>query len=161
MSGFGGRGGASSCRRSRLLVGAHVLRLPARDSRESAALAEGAAAGRLEGARHDVRERHVVDRRMARLEHAMGACGLGDKRTAEHDADAPARRLNARRAGIVADGFGHRRHRAAVRGAPVPTSTPGLHASGYGFGGISTLLMTWMTPFEAMTSALITCAPPT
>src|SRR3954467_15865867 len=49
----------------------------------------------------------------------------------------------------------------SVRGAPVSPSTPGLHASGYGFGGISTLLMTWMTPFEAMTSALITCAPPT
>src|SRR3954451_9641207 len=31
----------------------------------------------------------------------------------------------------------------------------------YCFGGIRTLLTTWMTPFEALTSAMITRAPPT
>jgi hypothetical protein len=32
---------------------------------------------------------------------------------------------------------------------------------GYWFAGISTLLMTWMTPFEASTFAFVTFAPPT
>ena len=82
---------------------------------------------------------------MARLQDAVRPRRVGDHGAAEHDADALAGGLDARRPWVVPDGFAHR----------------STHLPRYRFGGMSTLLMTWMTPFEAMTSALVTRAPPT
>ena len=82
---------------------------------------------------------------MARLQDAVRPRRVGDHSAAEHDADAFAGGLDARRPWIVPDRFAHR----------------STHLLRYCFGGISTLLMTWMMPFEALTSALITWAPPT
>ena len=64
--------------------------------------------------------------------------------------DSP-RRIRA--SGSLADGGGA--PGTGIRGAGAPP------LSAYCFGGIRTLLMTWMTPFEAMTSAFVTRAPPT
>ena len=57
------------------------------------------------------------------------------------------------------------RHRARTRAgglkraAPPCGGTARVAVQGHFFGGISTPLITWMTPFEAGTSAVVTCTP--
>src|SRR5215217_2124035 len=68
-------------------------------------LAKGRAPGGLEVLHPDVLGRDVVDRRVARLQNALGARRVGERDPAKDHLDAPLRVLELWRARVVPDGF--------------------------------------------------------
>ncbi len=83
------------------VIGSGVLRHDVEVRRLALPLAEGATGGGLEQVEPDIRRIEVVRRRLARLEHAVGAAALRDGDAGERHDEVPRCRFEPRRARVV------------------------------------------------------------